>query len=330
MMWIVAILLLWTISFFFAGIEAGLLSVDPVRLRHQVKQGKPAALRLDRLTKQPERLLVTVLLVTNFANIVGLLLLTKMLVGRFGSAGFLLAVGIALPIYLFVLGVLPKTLFRRFPFRALAKLGGLLEAISFLLWPILEIGERARNLLLPRRTEARRIFIAREELKQIAVQSEHEGSLTSTERAMIHNVVDFRNVRASDVMVPLEKTVTVTADTSIDEALRLSAAHNVERLPVISAEGEATGLINTLDILFDDARRESLGRYMRRIVTARDVEPAYRIIQRLRAARLGLAAVINADRKLIGIVTAEDAIKRLVQVGGFSALSAGRSATARC
>jgi CBS domain containing-hemolysin-like protein len=181
----------------------------------------------------------------------------------------------------------------------------------------LEIGEWARNLLLPRRAESRRIFIAREELKQIAVQSEREGSLTSTERAMIHNVVDFRNVRAADVMVPLENAVTVTPDTPIDEALRLSAAHSVDRIPVISSEGEAIGLVNALDILFDETRRESLTRYMRRIVIARDAEPAYRIIQRLRAARLGLAAVIDAQRNLIGIVTAEDAIKRLVQVGRF-------------
>ena len=313
MIWVLAILLLWTVSFFFAGIEAVLLSVDPVRLRHQVKQGRGPALRLDRLTKQPERLLVTVLLVTNFANIVSLLLLTELLVTRFGALGFLLALAIALPFYLFVLSVLPKALFRRFPFRALAKLGGVLESASILLWPVLEIGEHIRNLLLPRRAEARRIFIAREELKQIAVQSEREGSLTSTERAMIHNVVDFRNVRATDVMVPLEKAVTVSPETPIDEALRLSAAHSIDRLPVISSEGEAIGLVNTLDILFDESRRESLGRYMRRIVTARDAEPAYRIIQRLRAARLGLAAVIDAQRNLIGIVTAEDAIKRLVQ-----------------
>ena len=313
MIWILAILLLWTVSFFFAGIEAGLLSVDPIRLRHQVKQGRAPALRLDRLTKQPERLLVTVLLVTNFANIVSLLLLTKLLVTRFGVLGFLLALAIALPFYLFVLSVLPKALFRRFPFRALAKLGGVLESASILLWPVLEIGEHMRNLLLPRRAEARRIFIAREELKQIAIQSEREGSLTSTERAMIHNVVDFRNVRATDVMVPLEKAVTVSPETPIDEALRLSAAHSIDRLPVISSEGEAIGLVNTLDILFDESRRESLGRYMRRIVTARDAEPAYRIIQRLRAARLGLVAVIDAQRNLIGIVTAEDAIKRLVQ-----------------
>jgi putative hemolysin len=314
MMYGLAILFLWTISFFFAGIEAGLLSVDPVRLRNQVKQGKPAARRLDRLTKRPERLLVTVLLVTNFANILSLLILTKMLVTRFGTVGFLLALVIALPIYLFVLSVLPKSLFRRFPFRALAALGGLLEWFSILLWPVLEIGERARHLLLRRRVaESGRIFIAREELKQIAVQSEREGSLTSTERAMIHNVVDFRNVRAADVMVPLEKAVTVTADTSIDEALHLSAAHSVDRIPVISPEGEAIGLVNTLDILFDETRRESLSRYVRRIVIARDAEPAYRIIQRLRAARLGLAAVIDSQRNLIGIVTGEDAIKRLVQ-----------------
>ena len=312
-----AIFILWTISFFFAGIEAGLLSIDPVRLRHQVKQNVAAALRLDRLTKQPERLLITVLLVTNFANIVSLLLFTTVLVARFGTAGYLWSIVIALPIYLFVLGVLPKSLFRRFPFRALARLGGVLEVVSILLWPVLEIGERIRNLLLPRRAESGRLFIAREELKQIAVQSEHEGSLTSTERAMIHNVVDFRNVRATDVMVPLERAVTVRPDTSIEEALRLSAENSVDRLPVISDDGEAIGLVNTLDILLDDSRRESLTRYMRRIVTARDAEPAYRIIQRLRAARLGLAAVIDSQRKLIGIVTGEAAIKRLVQVGRF-------------
>ena len=313
MMFAFAILVLWTVSFFFAGIEAGLLSIDPVRLRHQVKQGLPAAVRLDRLTRQPERLLVTVLLVTNFTNIFSLLLLTRVLVAQFGIAGYVWSLLIALPIYLFVLSVLPKSLFRRFPFRALAKLGGVLEAVSILLWPVLEIGERVRNLLLPRRAEAGRLFIAREELKQIAVQSEREGALTSTERAMIHNVVDFRNVRAADVMVPLEKAVTVTTDTAIEEALRLSAAHSVERLPVLSEEGEAIGLVNTLDILLDETRRESLSRYMRRIVTARDAEPAYRIIQRLRAARLGLAAVIDSQRKLIGIVTTEDATRRLVQ-----------------
>ncbi|MEY2497703.1 MAG: magnesium and cobalt exporter, family [Verrucomicrobiota bacterium] len=307
------ILCLWTVSFFFAGIEAGLLSINPVRLRHHVKQRQPSALRLDRLTKRPERLLITVLLITNLADILGLLLLTKLLVTSSGPAGFLWAILIALPIYLFVLAVLPKSLFRRFPFRALAALAGVLEVISIVLWPVLEIGERAGRLLIPRRgSESARLFIAREELKQIAVQSEREGSLTSTERAMIHNVVDFRNVKASDVMVPLEKAVTIRPDASIHEALQLSAKAGVDRLPVISA-GQAVGILNVFDILLDKTPRQSLASYTRRIVMANESEPAYRIIQRLRAARLGLAAVIDSQKNLIGIVTGEDAIKRLVQ-----------------
>ena len=69
----------WTVSFLFAGIEAGLLSIDPVRLRHRVKRNMRAAVRLNKLLQKPERLFVTVLLITNMANILGLLLLTRRL-----------------------------------------------------------------------------------------------------------------------------------------------------------------------------------------------------------------------------------------------------------
>src|SRR6266699_650493 len=112
----------WIVSFFFNGIESGLLSIDPVRFRQNLKRGVPAARRLDRLLKQPERLLATVLLCTNAADILGLLLLTNQLVLSCGYAGYLLSLVIALPVYLFLLLVLPKSLFRRFPFRALPAL----------------------------------------------------------------------------------------------------------------------------------------------------------------------------------------------------------------
>src|SRR5438067_9441021 len=90
----------WIVSFFFNGIESGLLSIDPVRLRQNVKRRVPAALRLSHLLKHPERLLVTVLLFTNAADILGLLLLTRQLVRWCGHAGYLLALVIALPVYL--------------------------------------------------------------------------------------------------------------------------------------------------------------------------------------------------------------------------------------
>jgi magnesium and cobalt exporter, CNNM family len=303
----------WVVSFLFNGIEAGLVSVDPVRLRHHAKLSRPEAVRLDRLLKTPERLLVTVLLVTNLADIVGLLLLTRFFVLRFGAAGFLISMAIALPIYLFVLGVLPKSLFRRFPFRALSPLSRFLEITTALLWPILAIGEIIGDLVLPSRAKKRRLFAGRDELKQITAQSEREGSITATERAMIHNVVDFQNVTARDVMKPLSKIESLKADATIEDALQLSRSSGFDRLPVIDRNGDAVGLVNVFDVLLDQDESKTLNYYFRRVVTVQESEPADRAIRRLRAARLGLAAVVDQKRNLIGVVTSEDLIARLVR-----------------
>src|SRR5215475_12641175 len=163
---IIIIVCCWIISFFFNGIESGLLSIDLVRLRQNVKRRMPAALQLNRLLFRSERLLATVLLITNAADIVALILLTSQLFRRYGYTGFLFALVIALPVYLFVLSVLPKSLFRRFPFRALVRLAGVLEFTSILFSPLLEFGARLGKLLLPAGKRGR-VFAAREELKQI-------------------------------------------------------------------------------------------------------------------------------------------------------------------
>jgi putative hemolysin len=302
----------WVVSFFFNGIESGLLSIDPVRLRQNVKRGVRAAVRLDQLLKHPGGLLATVLLVTNAADIIGLLLLTHQFVRAFGYPGFVYAILVALPIYLFVLSVLPKSLFRRFPFRALARLAGVLELVTFLLAPLLTLGRQIGRVLLPGPAERGRLLAAREELKQITAQSEREGSLTATERAMIHNVVDFGGVRARDVMVPLAQVISVRPDAPVGEAVQLSASSGLDRLPVITAQAEAKGLVNVLDVLLDQNGGKPLSYYMRRVVFSNEEEPAYRIVKRLRAARLGLAAVLDRKQNLRGIVTIEDLVRRLV------------------
>ena len=299
----------WAVSFLFNGIEAGLTSIDPVRLRHHVKLNRPAAVRLDRLLKTQGRLLVTVLLVTNLADIVALLLLTRFFVSRFGLFGFVIAIVVALPIYLFVLSVLPKSLFRRFPFRALSRLARLLEISMMALWPVLKIGAALGGLFLPAKQKRARLFAAREELKQITAQSEREGSLTATERAMIHNVVDFQNISARDVMIPLAKVPKLKADSSIADVFNVSKSSGVDRLAVIGENGDALGLVNVLDILLDKEQPHTFSRYLRRMVTVQENEPATRAIRRLRAARLGLAAVVDQRRNLIGMVTSEDLIR---------------------
>lgn len=311
---ILVILACWTVAFLFNGIEAGIFAMDPVRLRHHVKLKAPAALKLSSLLKKPMRLLLTILLLTNFADILGLLLLTRLLVSKFQATGFLLAAFIALPIYLFLLVILPKALFRRFPFRALVALAGLLERVTKLLSPLLASGEWiARRLLPPRAKAYGQFFAAREEFKQVTTQSEREGSLTATERGMIHNVVDFQNVTARQVMTPATKTATFKPDLSVAEVLSVGRSIGTDRFPIVNAHGDAIGLVNILDILLDKDEPQSLTPFVRRIVTVAENESADRVVRCLRAARLSLAAVVDPKQKLIGFVSSEDLIARLVR-----------------
>ena len=223
---------------------------------------------------------------------------------------------IALPVYLFVLSVLPKSLFRRFPFRALARLAGVLEFTSILFSPLLEFGARLGKLLLPGHAGKRgRLFAAREELKQITTESELEGGLTATERAMIHSVVDFRGSKIRDVMLPAAKVAVLRPDASTEEALELSASTGLDRLPVLAPNGQPAGLVNVPDILLERDGNKPLGEYVRRIVTTTDDEPTYRVMQQLRGARLGLAAVVDRKNKFRGIVAIEDLVRRLVSTG---------------
>lgn len=313
---IIIIVCCWIVSFFFNGIESGLLSIDPVRLRQNVKRRVPTALQLNRLLKRPERLLATVLLVTNAADILALLMLTSELFRRYGYAGFLFALIIALPVYLFLLSVLPKSLFQRFPFRALARLAGVLEFTSILFSPLLELGARLGKLLLPGQAGKRgRLFAARDELKQITTESEREGALTATERAMIHSVVDFRGSKVRDVMVPSAKVAALRPGASIREALELGASTGLDRLPVLAPDGQPAGLVNVLDILLERDGAKPLGEYVQPIVTTTDNEPTYRVMQQLRGERLGLAAVVDRKYNFCGIVTVEDLIRRLVSTG---------------
>src|SRR5205085_1469170 len=150
MIWL-AILGCFLISFVFSGIEAGILSMNRVRLKHRLKHRDRAAIVLNCLLEQPERLLITVLIVTNLMNIFAITLATQEFVSRLGFRGYLVAFVVILPVYLVGLELLPKSLFRRFPYRAVAALSGPLRLADLLLSPLHFVGLQVSKLLTGKR-----------------------------------------------------------------------------------------------------------------------------------------------------------------------------------
>jgi len=82
---------------------------------------------------------------------------------------------------------------------------------------------------------------------------------------------------------------------------------------VLNAAGEVTGLADVFDILLDRNLGGDVGSHQRRIVTVFPEEPAFNVIQKLRASHTSLALVVPRAAAPIGILRQEDLIGRLVK-----------------
>lgn len=306
------------ISATFSGIEAGILSLNRVRLQHQVRLREKEAIKLNRLLSRPERVLTTVLFVTNFMNICAVALSTRELAHWLGPWGYAVALVVWLPLYLGI-ELLPKSIFRRFPYRALIAFSEVLRIADLILSPLLSIGSVIYNLFSARREQGRKqILVAREDLKFLTGESERLGHLSRLSKEMIHHVLDFRPVTARDIMSPLSAFPVIKGDAAVGELIEISRRTHLDRLPVAADSGEITGMVDVFEVMLDRKSDSStVGAYARRIVTVAPEEPAYNVIRKLRAARASLAAVVDSRRHPLGIITSLQIMKRLVGAEGI-------------
>ena len=315
MTWLLFIFCL-AVSFIFSGTEAGLLSLNRLRLRQLSRSGDAHAVRLWRLVEEPSRLFITVLCVTGLANIIAILILASWFEHAFKGWGYLCTILVAFPIFLIVTEMLPKSFFRRFPYQALASIAVLLEIASLLLMPLMAAGSWCA-LHIFRLKRPQEVFVAREDLKSVTRQVEKMGMLSSMERQMIHNVVDFRAVRVKDVMVKSDRVVTLRIGTPVEEVIKTFLQTRFDSLPLANDRGEIVGLVNAFDVILDKKPGENADAYLHRMLVVREDEPASMALHRLRAAfPQTLALVVDGEDHTIGVVGIEDLLGPLVKTVG--------------
>ena len=302
-------------SFFVSGTEAGILSLHRLRLRRLARRKDRAAVQLQQLLEQPARLLVTALVITSLLNIAALVLLVNILVSWFSWAGYFLTLILALPLFLLVAEFLPQAIFRRLAYKELASLAIPLDLVAKILTPAIYVGSVIAKTFLGLK-RPREIFVAREDLKYVTSEIERMGILSSIERQMIHNVVDFRSVKVRDVMVAISNVVTVLPETTIEQLIEVSRRSQFDRYPVVDARGKIVGMVSVFDLVVDQPSISAVRDYIRRILTVRSDDQASIVLRRLRAAPSSLGAVVDEQGNTIGIVSVEDLLNPLVKVSG--------------
>ncbi len=297
------------VSFVFSGVEAGLLAVNPARLRARARAGEPAARRLERLMQRPDRLLATSLLVTNFMDLAALALLTGTLVNAIGLWGYVIAFPLLLPIFLVGVRLLPKALFRRFPYRTLALLAGALELTTRLLSPVVALAAGlSRRVGLGRAFDPLRLSIAREQFGSLVAS---DATLKPVQREMITRTLAFRRLLAGDVARPLPPVLPHRDDLRVDEAIAFARQRGTDVVLTLDGGGRPVRLERTFDLLIAPERGAALGAAAGEIVLATPDEPAHRVLRRMRAARRGVAVMVR-DGRGAGVIRIDDLVQAML------------------
>lgn len=307
------------LSFLLSGMEAGVFALSRLRIRQQMRTGKSSARVLHQLLENPENFLWTIIVGNTLVNFATLGWFFSVLYGQVSlrSGWFALWFILVVVVFYTFFDLLPKMLFRTFPNRLCLMMAKPFRVLHIGLRPIVTLVEWCA-LLLRRLSGSEKIgghlFGNREELRQAMQESEQVFS--TEEQGMISRVLDLENITVSQITKPMSEVVTISADATIADALKLFRESGLTRLPVWQQRDGTQRIAGILsaEILMFSAEQNPARKVFEMIAPGLFVEEGARLdttLERLQRGGQRVAVVLGREGQEIGIVGLEDILKTI-------------------
>jgi putative hemolysin len=302
-------------SAFFSGVEIAFFSISDLKLRALAETGDGKAKMAHYLRSNPQRLLSTILIGNNLANIAAASLATLMALRLFGSHAVAIVTALLTLVILIFGEIVPKTLATKhalavtvwvaYPIYGLEKL---LTPILFVLEPLIVKLTGGRGLSVP--------FATEEELRMVLDESEKTGVLETDEVQMIKNVFLLNDITAEDTMTPRTYMFALDGNLTIEAAREQLFASIHSRIPVFDRSPD-----NIIGILYKTSALKKLAENQGAARLA-DIatpplfvpsgKPADELMKQFQQEKRHMAIVVNEFGEVIGLVTLEDLLEEVV------------------
>jgi CBS domain containing-hemolysin-like protein len=310
MIWALVIFCL-LLSFVLSGCESAVLAVTRVRVRHAAFERNDAvAKRLLPLIEERDATLASVTLVNHITNLAAFLIVTWRLVQWLGNQGYAVAFFLALPIFLVGLEVVPKKLFRRFPFRMLRHLTPLLVVVGWLR-PVFRGLIRRTESLEGEVGKTAQLSQGRADLVDLANVLAERGQMETSAAQLIKRILSYRRLTAQDLMLPLNRSYALSPEMTTSAALILSRERACDWLPVMGPDGKIIGVFEAPFCPPNLPQDRLVRQHMRALDTVASGDKALHVLQRMRRRGRMVAIVSDAAHEAIGLVTEDDLLRPL-------------------
>lgn len=314
---LVCILVLVFLSAFFSSSETALVTVNKIRMKNLAENGDKRAAKVLKVTSHSGKMLSAILIGNNIVNIGASSIATILAIDIFGDIGSGIATGVLTILVLIFGEVSPKTMATIKADSFALAIAGIIDVLMFILTPVIFIiNKLASGVLFLLRVNPNDVdnTMSEEEIRTIVDESQESGAIEDEEREMIHNVFDFGDSLAKEVMVPRIDMTFVEADATFEELIELYRENKYTRYPVYEESTDyVIGIINMKDvILLQNEEDFSIRNIIRDPYFTYEHKNTADLFVEMRKSSIPLAIVLDEYGVTAGLVTLEDLLEEIV------------------
>jgi putative hemolysin len=308
---IVVLSVLLLLSGFFSSAETALFSISKAKAVHIAKEKGLRNALIKKMKDDPHRLLSTILIGNNLVNVGASALATVVTINLVSSNAVGIATGVMTCLILIFGEIFPKSVATRNNIM-IAKLVIIpLYWLSILFTPIIIMLN-----FIPKLTGKvqRKSHVTEEELMTFVEVVEEEGGIEEEEKELIHNIFEFDDTSASEIMTPRADMFVINVDE--DFQLESIVRSGFTRFPVIEGDiDHVIGILNIKDLLMHQATcadKINVREIMRDCYFVPENKKLDNLLKEFKRRKQHMAIVVDEHGGVCGLITLEDALEEIV------------------
>lgn len=316
---LIIIIVLIFLSGFFSSAETAFSTLNRVRMRNLEEEGSKKAARVNKILESYSKMLSAILIGNNIVNLTASSLTTAFVIGVCGNAYIGLGTGILTIVVLLGGEIIPKTWANLNSEKLALAYSSVIYALMKVMTPVIFIVDLLSNgilRLLHVDPNKKMDTITESELKTYVDVSHEDGQIESDEREMIYNIFEFSDTCVKDIMIPRTNMVTVNADESVNDLIKVFHESMYTRIPVYQEDKDSMiGFVNIKDLFIariSGQKNITLKSLLREAYYTYEYKKNADLLLEMREKSMNVAFVLNEYGSTVGMVTLEDLLEELV------------------
>jgi CBS domain containing-hemolysin-like protein len=306
------------VSAFFSGSETALLRLRQHDVEKDVQAARgPAAVAVRDLLRSTSRLLVTILLGNNVANIMASATAAALFIHLLGPKSGVIVATIVMTVLVLVFAeVLPKAVAARHSRRVSYAVGLPLYLFHAVLWPVHALFDRILEPIVRRIAGSGGDELQSAEEVMRMARLARGGSSNGTPLAIIGATAGAAEMTVSEIMVPRTEIVAFPAETSPAELLESVLAERYTRVPIYDGSiDEILGVVHLKDLIKLERGNGSgvgLQSILKPVLRVPERKAILPLLEDMQRGFCHVAMVKDEFGVTMGLVTQEDILEEIV------------------